>query len=128
MPVRSLSSSVLVWPNRDFVEARLRAWTAEQARHRPDLIAVGYIGSYAKGNWGVGSDLDVILVIESSDLAREKRSLDWDTAILPVPVDLFIYTREEWKKLIRTRSRFARMAADAAVWVFIGKSNEALLP
>src|SRR5256885_999234 len=62
LPVRSLSSSVVVWPDRAAVESALRLW-AEEAARIPELVRVGYFGSYARGDWGVGSDLDVVLVV-----------------------------------------------------------------
>src|SRR5439155_1534688 len=63
LPVRSLSSSVVVWPDRAAVESALRLWAEEAARIRPELVRVGYFGSYARDDWGVGSDLDVVLVV-----------------------------------------------------------------
>src|SRR2546426_10283021 len=62
LPVRSLSSSVVVWPDRAAVESALRLW-AEEAARIPELVRVGYFGSYARGDWGVGSDLDVVLIV-----------------------------------------------------------------
>ena len=35
MPVRSLSSSVLVWPDHTQVDKAVRAWVVEMARHIP---------------------------------------------------------------------------------------------
>lgn len=54
MPVRSLSSSVLRWPDRRFVERRLVAWAGEEAPRHPGLLRLGYFGSYARGDAGVG--------------------------------------------------------------------------
>ena len=42
-------------------EAALRAWSDELRRSRPKAARVGYFGSYSRGDWGVGSDLDVLL-------------------------------------------------------------------
>ena len=68
MPVRSLSSSVIVWPNVNEVEQRLSDWAYEVAKVHPELLGVGYYGSYSSGNWGVGSDLDVVLIVKHSNL------------------------------------------------------------
>ncbi len=61
MPVRSLNSSVLKWPSRKTVDRAVRSWTAEQVQQRPEIVRLGYFGSYARGDWGVGSDLDLIV-------------------------------------------------------------------
>jgi hypothetical protein len=73
MPVRSLSSSVLRWPKRSEVDAALRLFAVREARRRPDLILLGYFGSYARDDAGVGSDLDIVAVLQSEDRPFERR-------------------------------------------------------
>ncbi len=86
MPVRSLNSSVLKWPDARTVDSAVRCWTDKVLQERQDILAIGYFGSYARGDWGVGSDLDLIIILKNSDKPFEKRSLDWNTEKLPVPV------------------------------------------
>ena len=52
MPVRSLTSSVLKWPDRARVERELRAWADRERERRPELLRLGYFGSYARGDAG----------------------------------------------------------------------------
>jgi len=66
MPVRSLNSSVLKWPSRKTVGLAVRSWTAEQVKERPEIIRLCYFGSYARGDWGVGSDLGLIAVVNKT--------------------------------------------------------------
>lgn len=54
MPVRSLSSSVLRWPDAEVVDRAVRHWAQEIAHKRPGIIRIGYFGSYASGDWGWG--------------------------------------------------------------------------
>jgi predicted nucleotidyltransferase len=117
LPVRLLSSSVVVWPDRATVESALRRWAADTARTRPELLRVGYFGSYARGDWGVGSDLDVALVVADADLPFTRRAAAWDLTLLPVPADALVYTEDEWRRL-DPASRFARMLAREGVWVW----------
>ena len=63
MPVRSLNTPVLKWPDKNTVDQAVRSWSIEQALRRPELKRIGYFGSYARGDWGVGSDLDLIAVL-----------------------------------------------------------------
>lgn len=53
-----------------------RRWAQKVAREHPEMVRIGYFGSYARGNWGVGSDLDFVPYGE-----------------LPVSADLLVYTR-----------------------------------
>ena len=73
MPVRSLNSPVLKWPRRDEVKKALMQWLNKQVATYPEIIQLGYFGSLAKDNWGVGSDLDLIVIIQDSSIPFEKR-------------------------------------------------------
>lgn len=101
MPVRSLNSSVLKWPDAKAVTSAVRRWVEEILQKRTDVLRIGYFGSYARGDWGVGSDLDLVVVVESSSQPADRRSVEWDTTRLPVPSDVLVYTREEWESLSR---------------------------
>lgn len=118
MPVRSLNSAVLRWPDKQEVEAAIQAWSGLQARARPDVLRIGYVGSYARDDWGVGSDLDVIVVIKDSSKRFEQRSLSFDLKGFPVPVDLMVYTQPEWVRLAQEGGRFWRTVESEAVWVY----------
>lgn len=117
MPVRSWSSSVLRWPDRATVDAAVRAWAgAEGARH-PELVRLGYFGSYARGDWGPGSDLDLVAIVRESALPFERRAVAWDLLPLPVPADLLVYTAAEWAALVARDDRFARTLARETTWI-----------
>jgi uncharacterized protein len=119
MPTRSLRSPVLRWPDRQRVDAALRTW-ADECRHRDSTIRrIGYFGSYARGDWSVGSDLDVVIVVadEPAPPAFVQRGARWDLSALPVPADLLVYTESEWRAVTERRDRFARMLEQEVVWV-----------
>ncbi|MCS7250826.1 MAG: nucleotidyltransferase domain-containing protein [Thermoflexus sp.] len=117
MPVKSLRSSVLKWPDRAAVDQAVRIWAEQVARERPEVLRIGYFGSYARGDWGVGSDVDLIVIVRHSAAPFERRAVEWDTSSLPVPADLLIYTREEWEALDRG-SRFYQTLARETIWVY----------
>ncbi len=118
MPVRSSNSPPLKWPDRHTVLDRALAWAAHAGASVPGLLKVGVFGSYARGDWGVGSDLDLLAVVQHADTAPDQRPAAWDTTTLPVPVDLLIYTSAEWEALIGSRSRFATVARDEILWLW----------
>ena len=105
MPVRSLRSSVLRWPDAAEVRRALTDWAALQMGN-PVVAAVGWFGSYARGDWGVGSDLDLVLLVRQSDQPLVRRAAGFDTSALPVPVDLLVYTEAEWAALVQEKRRF----------------------
>lgn len=117
MPVRLLSSSVFTWPDARTVDQAVRRWADQVVRTRKDVQRIGYFGSYARGDWGVGSDLDLIVVVGASNQPFERRAAEWDLTELPVPVDLLVYTEEEWQSLPR-QGRFYRTVVREAIWVW----------
>ena len=119
MPVRSLNSSVLKWPDKKAVDQAVRSWSFEQVQLRPETLRLGYFGSYARGNWGVGSDLDVIAVVDDAAEPFERRGLKWDLNKLPVPAEILVYTLREWKKLQKRSDKFVRMLNSEVVWTYI---------
>jgi predicted nucleotidyltransferase len=123
MPVRSLNSSVLKWPSREVVDRAVRSWTAEQVRQRPEIVRLGYFGSYARTDWGVGSDLDLIAVVEGTSAPFERCSLEWDLNGLPVPAEIIVYSLPEWRDLEKKPTKFARILKSEAVWTFSKKSS-----
>lgn len=118
MPVRSLSSPVFKWPDRNKVHSALSKWTEVLVASRPDIIKVGYIGSYARGDWGVGSDVDLVVVIEGHDMPFLDRTMDVDLGAIPVPVDTLLYTWDEWEGLLNQTSKFTTMIKSEAVWLY----------
>ena len=115
MPVRLLRSPVLKWPDAQTVDRAVRCWAENIDQNRKDVLCIGYFGSYARGDWGVGSDLDLIVIVKHSDLPFEKRSISWNVITLPVPVDLLIYTQVEWDEL--RHRRFYSTVMQEAIWV-----------
>lgn len=118
MPVRSLNSSVLKWPGKEAVVSSLLEWTKEIVKNRKDIVKIGYFGSYARGDWGVGSDLDIIVIVEKSEIPFDKRSAEWDTKEISVPVDLLVYTSEEYESLKASNSGFSRAIEKEVKWIY----------
>lgn len=121
MPLRSLNSSILKWPDQKSVDQAVRSWSAAQANHRPALKRLGYFGSYARGDWGVGSDLDLIAVVDAISEPFERRALTWDLSNLPVPAEILVYSRKEWKNLQKRNDKFSRMLNREVIWTYIRK-------
>ena len=109
MPIRSLNSSVLKWPDRDAVHSAVAALAGRLRATYPAISAVGYFGSYVRGDWGVGSDVDLIIRVSEED---------WDTMIdatsLPVPADVLVYTDSQWTAV---QGRMRKVLYEEVVWV-----------
>lgn len=118
MPVKSSTSRVLRWPDAAAVDAAVRRLAQRLAAAHPELARFGYFGSYARGNWGVGSDVDRVASVDRCTRPFAERPLDFDLSDLPVPADLIGYTTDELAKLRAERRRFVCDIEREAVWVF----------
>jgi hypothetical protein len=116
---------VLRWPSSEAVlllrrSLRLeqaRIWARRQAEANPDLEAVGVFGSYGRGDAGVGSDLDLLLILTSCDLPVWERLRRWDTSPLPLATDLLVYSRAEWESLPQWNPKLAAVLARDGRWL-----------
>ena len=117
MPVRSLSSSVLRWPDGRTVLAAARQWARDLADRAPDVLAVGCFGSYARGDAGVGSDLDLVVIVDREQGAVDPRDEAWAVEHLPVPAERLVYTARQWGELRQGNSRFYRALLREALWL-----------
>jgi predicted nucleotidyltransferase len=113
MPKRSSRSASSIYRDYEGIIRGLRqAAEGALARH-PELERVILFGSMARGDYGLYSDADVILVLRSSDVTpffnRIPSFLD-DFLEAPVPVELFPYTQDELDYMHRTHNMFIRRA------------------
>lgn len=121
MPVRSLGSSVLRWPDASVVATAARRWAERVVAAHQDVVAVGWFGSYARGEAGFGSDVDLVIVVRESDEAFERRAVRFDATDLPVPADLLVYTQAEWRRL--ARSEGSKKLTASVVWLAGGSTS-----
>jgi predicted nucleotidyltransferase len=92
------------------VLAAAAAWARALYARDPNVLGVGYFGSYARGDAGVGSDLDVVI------LTRERGGSMPDATRLPVPVDTLVFSQGEWDTLKRQGGRLARTLERETIW------------
>jgi predicted nucleotidyltransferase len=93
----------------------VRDWADQALINHHEILGLGYFGSYARGDWGVGSDLDLIVIVTDSKLPFNQRAIEWDVTSLPVSTDILVYTLEEWQAL--ESERFKKVILADTVWV-----------
>lgn len=123
MPVRSLNSSVHRWPSPEQVLSAARSWARRLAQAAPGVIAVGCFGSYARGDAGAGSDLDLVVIVEDDRAPSSPADPRFAVEGLPVPTDRLLYTVSQWDQLRRSGMRFYRTLQREAKWL-LGRPPE----
>jgi uncharacterized protein len=126
VPVTSSRSSLKRWPSAELVLSSAGAWARRLADGAPSVVAVGYFGSYARGEGGVGSDLDLLVV--RRDGTPEPDLLGADVAALPVPADVLHYTEGELRDLLERGGRMATVVEHEARWWVGGTGGPPLTP
>ena len=117
MPVSSPPGFVLRWPSPAEVLRAAGAWAEAQRRENPDLLAVGVFGSYGRGDAGVGSDLDLLLILRECSEPIWERLRRWDTGSLPLACDLLVYNQAEWRSLPGWNPRLAAALRHDTRWL-----------
>ena len=99
MPKRSSNSVVVRSVDYAAVRRALDEYAQRLLATRPDVEEIVVFGSFEKGNYAPGSDLDVFIVLSRSDLSVRERIRGLLPERFPVPTDVFPYTREEMRSL-----------------------------
>jgi uncharacterized protein len=116
MPVRLLNSAVFVWPRREEALSAARSWAAELSQRDSGVQGVYCIGSCGRGDYGVGSDLDVMVLINDAEVSLVDRHRRYEPLNIPIPADVLVYTLSEWRRLISSRpALFARLEREKIV-------------
>jgi predicted nucleotidyltransferase len=65
-------------------------------------------GSYAQDNYSPGSDIDIVIIANNLPSDPGKRFAMLKDTILGLDLQPFAYTTQEWDKMMKTPSSFAR--------------------
>jgi hypothetical protein len=77
----------------------------------------GGYGSYGRGTAGVGSDLDLLLILQRCDEPIWERLRRSDTSALPLACDLLVYSHEEWRSLPQWNPKLAEALLNDTRWL-----------
>ena len=80
-------------------------------------MAVGVFGSYGRGDAGVGSDLDLLLIVQECDEPIWERLRRWNTGSLPLACDLLVYILAEWHSLPSWNPRLPLALKEDTRWL-----------
>lgn len=70
-----------------------------QAEAHPEVMEIVVFGSFSKGNYAPGSDVDIFILLSRSVKSVRDRIPDFLPGAFPVAVDLFPYTVDELSAL-----------------------------
>lgn len=104
--------------DRFSVTHALEAFIQSLASKHPELERVVLFGSFAKGCAVPSSDVDLLLVLESSELPFLERIPAFLPTRFPVGVDVFPYTREELERMLEEGNSFVVSALKEGIELY----------
>lgn len=97
-----MNSVVIKSIDKDEVREAVRTYTSHLRRQHPEIERIIWFGSWVTGSPAPGSDVDLCLILSSSDEPRHERISKYLPLGFPVGVDLFTNTKEELERLRET--------------------------
>jgi uncharacterized protein len=106
----SSPSVKVTFTNREQILTALRNLIQEWTQQHPELEQVILFGSYARGDYFPGSDVDVLLILEKSYQSFLNRIPKFLPIQFPVAIDIFPYTRDEVQRMMQDPHSLVRRA------------------
>lgn len=95
MQKQSFGSVTIFSIDEPLVRRRVDEYAADLFASHPEVEEVVVFGSFAKGNYAPGSDVDIFVLLSHSDKRMMDRIPDLMPDRFPLSVDVFPYTRDE---------------------------------
>jgi predicted nucleotidyltransferase len=96
MPEPSSPSVKVTFTNKDQILKALEDLIEEWTRKYPEIEQVILFGSFARGDYFPGSDVDVLILLNTSNKPFLNRIVEFLPRSFPVDIDVFPYTLEEF--------------------------------
>lgn len=113
-----LRSAVHTFADREAALALGREAAERLAASDPTVTRVLVFGSFAREDYTVKSDLDLLVILSSSDKPRRERVPGVLDAMPPYPVDVFPFTEAELEAARREGDPFVLRALREGIEVF----------
>lgn len=106
----SSGSARITWLDREAARRAVARAVRRLARRRPEIERVLLFGSLARGDAVPGSDADLLLVLDGSDLSFFQRMPRYLPDFCGIGMDVFPYTAAELERMKAGGNAFIRAA------------------
>jgi len=117
MQKRLLSSVEKIYRNRDLIISNLKQ-LALKVKESKEIREIVLFGSVARGDYGLYSDADILIILENSE---KKRFFDRIPEFIdyfldsPIHVDIFPYTIKEIERMVKANNFFIKRALNEGI-------------
>jgi predicted nucleotidyltransferase len=91
----------VTFTNREQILKALEDLIQQWTQRHPELEQVILFGSFARGDYFPGSDVDMLLILEKSDQPFLSRMVKFLPAHFLIDIDIFPYARDEFERIIK---------------------------
>jgi uncharacterized protein len=113
----SYGSASVTWLDREGARVAAAEAARELARRFPEIEGVLLFGSIARGDATPSSDVDLLIVLSTSELPFLDRIGRYTPAIDPLGVEVLPYTRAEFRHLRQTAHPLIEAALAEGQWL-----------
>jgi len=128
MPKKSSNSAKVFFADAQRAEALLAEIVRKLTAAHPEIVKIILFGSYVRGDFVPGSDLDLLIILEHSDRPFLDRIPQYLPNRVPFPVDVFPYTEAEVRQMQAEGNPFILRALREGKVVFAKGAPVAPLP
>ena len=96
----------------------LRELAANLASDHPEIVKIAVFGSLARDEAVPGSDVDLLLILDKTDLPLPDRFNAYRPARFPVGVEIFAYTEDEARQMLEEENAFLKRALREAITLY----------
>lgn len=114
----SSGSARITWLDREAARCAVARAVRRLARRRPEIQGVLLFGSLARGDAVPGSDADLLVVLDGSDLSFFERMPRYLPDFCGIGMDVFPYTAAELERMQGDGNAFIRAALGEGRVVF----------
>ncbi len=115
MQTKSSGSAKVTFFDRDAVWRATQELAATLAIDHPEIRSIKAFGSIVRGRAVPGSDVDLLIEVESSGLDFKDRADVFRPTGFPTALDIFVYTRAELQAMLAEGNMFLRRALSEAI-------------
>jgi predicted nucleotidyltransferase len=107
-----------VFVDRNEVLSIARDAARRIAASDPNVVRVILFGSFTRNEYGPRSDLDLLVILNSSDRPARERAACYLRHVPPFPMDLLVITQPELEEKLASREAFLLQAIREGVQLF----------
>lgn len=118
MQMKSSDSVKVTYLDKPAIMKAIAALAEELPERHPEIEKICLFGSFARNEAVPGSDVDILVVLASSDLPFRDRMGKYMPSSFPVGIDIFPYTRTEIETMLKAGNHFLKSATQDSILLF----------